>query len=49
MISSLCGGFHAQWNALLPGVENGWVVLIASATENPSPLMPVLLEGPVVR
>jgi len=26
----------AQQDALLPGVENGWVVLIAATTENPS-------------
>ena len=26
----------AQQHALLPGVENGWVVLIAATTENPS-------------
>src|SRR3546814_2404717 len=26
----------AQQDALLPGVENGWVVLIAAMTENPS-------------
>src|SRR3954447_2841678 len=26
----------AQQDALLPGVENGWVILIAATTENPS-------------
>ncbi|HEU0256673.1 MAG TPA: AAA family ATPase, partial [Microbacteriaceae bacterium] len=26
----------AQQDALLPGVENGWVVLVAATTENPS-------------
>src|SRR5699024_10272977 len=26
----------AQQDALLPGVENGWVTLIAATTENPS-------------
>ncbi|WP_233548592.1 replication-associated recombination protein A [Galactobacter valiniphilus] len=27
---------RAQQDALLPGVENGWVVLVAATTENPS-------------
>ncbi|MGO4343829.1 AAA family ATPase, partial [Pedococcus sp. 2YAF34] len=26
----------AQQDALLPGVENGWVILVAATTENPS-------------
>jgi putative ATPase len=26
----------AQQDALLPGVENGWIILIAATTENPS-------------
>jgi putative ATPase len=27
---------NAQQDALLPGVENGWVILVAATTENPS-------------
>ena len=35
----------AQQDALLPGVENGWVVLIAATTENPSfSVIPPLLS-----
>src|SRR5690606_13534142 len=26
----------AQQDALLPGVENGWIILVAATTENPS-------------
>lgn len=35
----------AQQDALLPGVENGWVVLVAATTENPSfSVVPPLLS-----
>ena len=35
----------AQQDALLPGVENGWIVLIAATTENPSfSVIPPLLS-----
>ena len=37
----------AQQDALLPGVENGWVILIAATTENPSfsVISPLLSRG----
>lgn len=38
----------AQQDALLPGVENGWVVLVAATTENPSfsVISPLLSRSP---